>query len=266
MTRLIAEIGWNHMGDLKLAKQMILEAALAGASVAKFQTWSVSRLKNGPWDHDGRREIYEKAELTLDDHEELNEFCKKHSILFASSVFAKEDVNILLNVTNKLVKIPSFEAANKDLIKECIENFEHVIVSTGTCTWDEVKELSSYLPCNSSTVMHCVSSYPCEAGRSNLQRIKALKGLFADVGYSDHVSGIRASQMALEFGLTFIEKHFTTSNELPGRDNKFAILPEEMHELSNYINEREQAMEDLGNDFQDIESESRSLYRSRFGG
>ena len=47
MTKLIAEIGWNHMGDMQLAKEMISAAKESGADCAKFQTWSVSRLKSG---------------------------------------------------------------------------------------------------------------------------------------------------------------------------------------------------------------------------
>ena len=62
--KIIAEIGWNHLGDMNLAKQMILAAKNSGADYAKFQTWSVDRLKNGVWDNDGRREIYKKAELS----------------------------------------------------------------------------------------------------------------------------------------------------------------------------------------------------------
>ena len=62
MTKVIAEIGWNHCGDINLAKKFIESASANGASYAKFQTWSTSRLKNGAWDHDGRKEIYEKAE------------------------------------------------------------------------------------------------------------------------------------------------------------------------------------------------------------
>ena len=60
--KLIAEIGWNHMGSISLAEKMIKAAKKSGADFAKFQTWSVSRLKSGAWDNDGRREIYEKAE------------------------------------------------------------------------------------------------------------------------------------------------------------------------------------------------------------
>ena len=49
----IAEIGWNHMGDMKIAEEMISQAAKAGADYAKFQSWSVKRLKKGEWDEDG---------------------------------------------------------------------------------------------------------------------------------------------------------------------------------------------------------------------
>ena len=80
MINIIAEIGWNHMGDMELAKKMIKEAANAGATYAKFQTWSVSRLKPGIWDEDGRREIYEKAELSKENHIELINYCDENKM------------------------------------------------------------------------------------------------------------------------------------------------------------------------------------------
>jgi len=42
---------------MDLAKNMIREANESGASIAKFQTWQVSKLKEGEWDDDGRKEI-----------------------------------------------------------------------------------------------------------------------------------------------------------------------------------------------------------------
>ena len=60
MTQLIAEIGWNHMGDLNLAKEMVFAAKENGADYAKFQTWSVKNLKPGPWDNDGRKKFMKK--------------------------------------------------------------------------------------------------------------------------------------------------------------------------------------------------------------
>ena len=82
MTKIIAEIGWNHCGDINLAKKFIKAAKDNGADYAKFQTWSTSRLKKGSWDDDGRREIYEKAELSIEDHIELIGYCKECNISF----------------------------------------------------------------------------------------------------------------------------------------------------------------------------------------
>ena len=87
MTLLIAEIGWNHMGDIDLAKEMILEAKKSGATHAKFQNWKVSNLKKGPWDNDGRREIYEKAELTEEKTKIIYSICKQNNIRFLKSIF-----------------------------------------------------------------------------------------------------------------------------------------------------------------------------------
>ena len=111
MTKIIAEIGWNHMGDMSLAKEMIVAAAENGADFAKFQTWSVKRLKSGDWDVDGRREIYEKAELTLDQHLELKHYCNDNDIEFISSVFSLDDLELYKKVTNKTIKIPNIICA-----------------------------------------------------------------------------------------------------------------------------------------------------------
>ena len=94
MTKLIAEIGWNHMGDMKLAKEMISAAKESGADFAKFQTFDIKRLKSGPWDTDGRREIYKEAQLDFDKHIELKEYCDEVGIGFMSSVFSIEDAKL----------------------------------------------------------------------------------------------------------------------------------------------------------------------------
>ena len=78
--KIIAEIGWNHMGNMTLAKKMIFHAKKSGADICKFQTWSEKNLKPGPWDQDGRRKIYKKAELTLEKHIVLKKYCKIASL------------------------------------------------------------------------------------------------------------------------------------------------------------------------------------------
>lgn len=272
---IIAEIGWNHMGDMNLAKKMIQQASLNGATYTKFQTWSVQRLKPGPWDKDGRREIYEKAELSKENHVELIKFCEENNIKFMSSVFSLPDAKLLVDLNVKDVKIPSFESRNTELINYCVDNFDKVFISFGTCTLEEIKETHSLFKNNYNKFypMHCVSTYPLKPKNAQIKKINLLGLVFGDttqwpngIGYSDHMEGVESAKVALEVGAKFIEKHFTTNKDLPGRDNKFACLPEDINDLSKYIRLREEMFLHLNKDYQDIETESRNIYTGRFNG
>ena len=266
MTKLIAEIGWNHMGDMKLAKKMIEKAKESGADFVKFQTWSIDRLKRGSWDGDGRRQIYEKAELSLDNHIELKEYCDRVGVTFFSSAFSIKDATMLAEIETDYVKIASTESRNYELLEYVNDVFDNVIVSVGTTTFDEVKKIFDYVDKDKLTLMHCVSSYPCEYKDANLPKINKLKELTDNVGYSDHTGGVLSSIASVEHGVTVIEKHFTIDNDLPGRDNKFAILPNELMYLKNYIILRDKMNVDLGYDFQECEVVARENYSGRWDG
>ena len=264
--RIIAEIGWNHCGDMNLAKEMIKAAADSGADYAKFQTWSVSRLKTGDWDNDGRREIYEQAELTKERHKELILYCTEMNISFLSSVFSIEDAKLLVELKCNSVKIPSFESRNIELIKYCNEHFETVFMSTGTSTLEEIKYSISFFNNATLYLMHCVSVYPGKYEIANLPKMIALKQVHNLIGYSDHIEGIESAKIALGLGAVVIEKHFTIDNNLPGRDNKFAILPNELLGLRKYINYIYDMMIDHGTSYNKLESDSRINYAGRFNG
>ena len=266
MTEVIAEIGWNHMGNMNLAKKMIEEASSAGASFAKFQTWSVDRLKPGEWDNDGRREIYIKAELTREKHVELIDYCKEIGIKFLSSVFSVKDAELLASLEIKEVKIPSFESRDYKLIEYCNEHFENIYMSTGTSTFDEIKYSVSLVDKAVLTLLHCVSAYPCKAENANITKIKKLRELCDNIGYSDHISGVESAKVAMKYDINVVEKHFTVDKGLPGRDNKFAILPEEMKNLRNFIDLYDKMHIDLGANYLSIEANSRLNYTGRFNG
>jgi len=136
--KIIAEIGWNHMGNMSLAKKMILAAKKNGADFCKFQTWSEKNLKSGPWDIDGRRKIYQKAELTLKKHFILKNYCKKIGINFLTSIFSTKDLDLLNKVKVREVKIPSHEIHNIKLIKEASKKFKKIYISTGASKWKEI--------------------------------------------------------------------------------------------------------------------------------
>ena len=266
MTKLIAEIGWNHMGDMDLAKNMILAAKSSGTDFVKTQIFNVKSLKPGPWDTDGRREIYEKAQLNFKKYKELREFADTNSTIFFASVFSKADVDLVKEVNTDYIKIPSMESRNEELIQYCAKHFDNIIISTGTSNWNEIRVITQHINECKVTLLHCVSSYPCDFDVVNLPRINDLKRLSTSVGFSDHTQGIEASVISLGYGIDYIEKHFTTDNNLPGRDNKFAILPDDMKKLSKYVNISNKVMISKGPDYQDCESDSREIYSGRWNG
>lgn len=229
---LIAEIGWNHMGNMNLAEKMIKAAKKSGADYAKFQTWRVKNLTPGPWDIDGRRQIYEKAELKFNQYQQLIKICKKNNIKFLTSLFNADDYDILKSFKLNSIKIPSPENRNTSLIQFCDRKFKKIFLSTGAARISEIKKSLSLIKNKKKThVLHCVSSYPCEDKIVNLERINDLSKVTKNIGLSDHTPDILSSLFSLPYGVTVIEKHFTIDNELPGRDNKFAILPDEMSKL-----------------------------------
>ena len=267
-TILIAEIGWNHMGNMKLAKKMILEAKQNGADFAKFQTWSVDNLKDGSWNIDGRRQIYEKAQLTKKKHEILKNYCKINKINFLTSVFNEKDLKWLSKISNYAIKIPSHEIYNIKLIEESLKKFKYVIISTGAAKWKEILKIHKLIvktkKQNNVCVLHCVSTYPCKYENANLPRINSLKKLFKNVGYSGHCEGIFDAVASVNYGIKVIEKHFTLDKNLPGRDNKFAILPNEIKELSKYLSSNLSMQKEKGKDLQKSELDTYKNYRGRW--
>jgi N-acetylneuraminate synthase len=241
MSYLIAEIGWNFIGNLSLAKKMILEAKRSGADAVKFQIWNPKYLKKGEWDYDGRRKIYEKAFLDEKKYKILKKFSKQNSIKCFASVFNIDALNMIKKMGDNWVKIPSHEAYNLDLIELAFKKFKKVIISLGCLKRKELQKVLNLILKNKqykkkATLLHCVSSYPLNPEDCNFEKFDYIKKKFYNTGYSGHLNGIDDALLALSKGATFVEKHFTINNNLQGRDNKFAILPYEFKILSNYRN------------------------------
>lgn len=263
--KIIAEIGWNHMGSIDLAKKMIDAAVFAGVDICKFQTWKVKNLKKGPWNDDGRIDIYKKAELSNHQYEYLVEYCKKKGVSFLTSVFNLSDIDLLLKLNLKSIKIPSHEVYNKELIKKCNDNFDEIYVSIGACTWKEIEEiLKQDINFKKINFMHCVSSYPLEHENVNLPKLLKLKNIFGSVGYSGHLPGIDDAIAAISLGANVVEKHFTIDQNLPGRDNKFAVLPEQMKKICDYNLSFNKMILDKGLGVQECEQDIYKNYRGRW--
>jgi len=265
----IAEIGWNFMGDMQLAEQMINTAKSSGATHVKFQYWKESNLKPGKWDEDGRREIYRSAQLNEERIESLKELAKKNNLISFFSVFSISSINKLKSLGEEIIKVPSHEIYNLDLVKNCFEKFHCVILSTGACKENELIEVANLSNKfeGKLIVMHCVSSYPCTSDKINLPRLEILSRLFpgAVLGLSDHTPSTIVPAISVAFGVRVIEKHFTIDNDLPGRDNKFALLPNQFKQMVINFDEAISACQFQGLGAQSSEEDIIKNYRGRWG-
>tara|TARA_Y100000816_G_C26107718_1_gene589288 strand:+ start:5557 stop:6372 length:816 start_codon:yes stop_codon:yes gene_type:complete len=262
--KIIAEIGWNHLGNISLAKKMIKAAKKNGADYCKFQTWNEKNLKDGPWDTDGRRDIYKKAQLSEQNHYELKEYCKKEKIIFFTSIFNITDLHFLKKINKNIIKIPSHEINNIELIKLASKNFKKVLVSTGASKWREILKIKNSVKKRNIIFMHCVSAYPCDYKNINLPRMEYLRKLSKTVGYSGHLPDIEDAIAAMSLGAKYIEKHFTIDKKLPGRDNKFAILPSDLKKIHLFRNKFNMMSKFHGLDLQKKEIDIYKNYRGRW--
>ena len=261
----IAEIGWNFMGNLKLAEKMISAAKKSGATSVKFQYWNPDKLKNGPWMQDGRYEIYKKAALSEKKVYQLKMLATKYKLDFLISVFNTEDAYMMKKLKIKKIKIPSHEVYNINLHKFACKNFNKVYVSLGAGTDYEInKAIKVYRNHKNWIPMHCVSSYPCDISRINLIKIKKYLSYSKKVGFSDHTEHFITPSFAIIRGAMVIEKHFTIDNDLEGRDNKFAITPEELKVLCKYCEDVVKFKINLGLDLQENEKDVFDNYRGRW--
>lgn len=258
---IIAEAGVNHNGDLKLAEELIKEAARAGADIVKFQTFKAERLVTSKArqaayqiENTGKVEsqyaMLRRLELSDEDHRKLIEICHREGIGFLSTPFDAESVDFLASLGVRTWKIPSGDLTNYLLLRKIGKRNESVILSTGMATMNEIRESIRVLekfgqnPQN-ITLLHCTTQYPAPLEDVNLLAMTEMKKEFGlPVGYSDHTAGITVPIAAVSLGAEVIEKHFTLSRELPGPDHKASLEPDELVEMIRGIRNVEQALGD----------------------
>jgi len=259
---IIAELGWNHMGDMDLAKDMIYASKEAGANYVKFQTWKVDRLTDGPWDTDGRREIYEQAELSEDNHYFLKDTCEAAGIKFLTSVFSHRDLAFIRQLTNE-VKIPSPESGNIALVQDAIDMFDKIFISTGA---SYKKEYNLWAKEDKAILMHCTSAYPCDPKDFNIAKLNYIKAITNKFGYSGHQPIVWDAMVAISHGACVIEKHLTLDNNLPGRDNKFALLPDAFSQIRKFADHYNLMVkgQECSADILECEQQYRTFHKGRW--
>jgi N,N'-diacetyllegionaminate synthase len=239
ITTIIAEIGENHIGDMDLARRMVIEAAEAGADVVKFQSYRGSDVAPD----DPEREWFGKVELSDEAHRELAALAAEQGVEFLSAPFTTERARFLIeDLEVSAIKVASSEMLNADLLGYVNGRVERVYLSTGLAELDEVIDAVGLLPdVPEVVVMHCVTQYPLEDRDANLRAISTLGSAFSGrpIGYSDHTRGLEAAPLAVALGATVVEKHFTLDRSLPGTDHVLSVTPPELRELVERIRQAE---------------------------
>lgn len=226
--RIIAEIGHNFNGSMKIAKDMILEAKECGADLVKFQLYDVNTIKKP---YQSRYFELWAAELSKENLLELKETAKEIGIELFASVFSADRVDWLENIGVKRYKIASRSIYDSKLIKRIELTGKPIIASLGK--WKE-----QGLPrIKNAEYLYCVSDYPARIDRDKFPKKFNSNGY---TGFSDHTIGTGWAKEALRRGATILEKHFTLSKQLPGYNQEGSCEPYELKDIVKFARQIEQ--------------------------
>jgi len=239
----IAEAGINHNGDVTIAKQMVHTAKKTGADIIKFQTHIAEAemlpdrsIGSDAGSHVTRSlfDIMKECELSLEDHIMLQKEAEKEGILFLSTPFSIEAVELLEKIYIPAFKIGSGEVSNLPFLEYIAKKGKPMIVSTGTATWNEVEKVVGLVKGMGIDLilMQCTSNYPTAYKDVHIGAMcKMHEDFNVPVGLSDHCTGNYACFGAVARGACVVEKHFTLSRKLPGVDQSSSIEPHELKDL-----------------------------------
>ena len=256
---IIAEAGVNHNGSVDLAKQLIDVASDSGANAVKFQTFKAENLvvkntqkaeyqKQTTNASESQFNMIKRLELDVETHKELIAYCQEKNIIFLSTPFDHDSINLLNDLNLQIFKIPSGEITNLPYLRHIGKLNKEVILSTGMSNLQEVEDaltvlISAGTQKNNITVLHANTMYPTPMGDVNLNAMLTIqKELGVAVGYSDHTLGVEVDIAAVAMGASIIEKHFTLDKTMNGPDHKASLEPGELKSMVASIRNIEKAM------------------------
>jgi len=257
---IIAEAGVNHNGSIELAKKLIDVASESGADAVKFQTFKATNLvsknaqkaqyqkENMNDGDDSQFNMLKKLELDLDTHKRLISYCNQKKIIFLSTPFDNDSIELLNDLGLEIFKIPSGEITNLPYLRHIGKLDKKVVLSTGMADIGEIEDaldvlLEAGTKKENITVLHANTMYPTPMEDVNLRAMKTIGDTFdIDFGYSDHTLGIEVDIAAVALGACCIEKHFTLDKTMEGPDHKASLEPDELKAMVKAIRNIELAL------------------------
>lgn len=253
---IIAEAGVNHNGNIELAKKLVDAALDANADAIKFQSFITDNIVSQKAEKADYQKIatgggnqyamLKKLELSYEDHLTLKNYCDEKGILFVSTPFDFESVDLLEKIHVPFYKISSGDLTNIPLLRYIAGFNKPIILSTGMSNLGEIEEAISNIFDSGNkniTLLHCTSNYPTDFEDVNLNAMITIRDAFKlPVGYSDHTVGIEIPIAAVAIGAKIIEKHFTLDKNMPGPDHSASLNPTELKQMVESIRNIEKSL------------------------
>ncbi len=231
---LIAEIGINHNGDIKIAKQLIKNSKDCGFHAVKFQKRTIDivydqktldTFRESPWGTTTRQQKI-GLEFNKQEYDEIDSFCKELQIDWFASAWDIKSLEFLDKYNLKRHKISSAMIVDKEFLNEVAKRKIHTLISTGMSTKKNIDDAVNIFRKNkcSFELMHCVSTYPMKVEDANLLTINQLKEEYnCNVGYSGHENGVAVSLGAMMLGISSLERHVTLDRTMYGSDQAASL-------------------------------------------
>jgi len=277
--KIIAEIGCNHKGDMNIARELIMTAATyCKADVVKFQKRCNTELLtpeeyNAP--HPNPANSYgptygahrEFLEFNLDQHRQLQTWCKEFGIEYSTSVWDVTSAKEIVTLEPKLIKVPSACNLNKPMLQYLCDNYEGEIhLSFGMTTREEEEQIISFFEDNKRAkdlvIYDCTSGYPVSFEDICLLELVRLRELYAKrvkaIGFSGHHLGIAVDSAAVALGAEWIERHYTLDRTWKGTDHAASLEPDGVRKLARDCRAVAKALIYKKEDILDIEKVQRN--------
>jgi len=245
---LIAEIGINHNGSLKLAKKLIDVAAKCKYDAVKFQKRDLdvcipenqkSIMRETPWGVMTYLEYKKKIEFSIPQYKQIDKYCKKKNILWFASSWDLNSQKTMRRFKFKYNKVASAMITNTQLLELISKEKKTTLISTGMCNYSDIKKAVKIFKKNKCKfiLMHCVSTYPCKEEDLNLSMIQKLKKDFkCTVGYSGHEKTVSPTLVAYMLGAEYLERHITLDRAMWGTDQAASLSENGIKNLSDIVN------------------------------
>ncbi len=251
-TFLIAELAQSHDGSLGFAHHFIDAAAQYGADAVKFQTHiaEAESTYDEPWRvkfsqvDDTRFDYWKRMEFTREQWIGLKKHAEDKDLIFLSSPFSVEAVELLDSIGIEAWKIASGELTNPELMCAVRKTNKPLIFSSGMSRESEIEKIISEIlhitPC---ALLQCTTNYPCPPENWGLSLIPQFRKKYdIPIGFSDHSGDIFASLAAISLGATIIEIHVTFSKDMFGPDVPSSITFDQLRTISEGLSKIHQSL------------------------